>query len=123
MENYNKVIKCCNENNCTLITTFEEFEKRREDTKSKSYQHVRIDFIGVCSHPSSAVYTNLYRRKTGIRCKDCVIKDTSTTLKNNTNYNCNNIEYQGIMILEEYLSPYSSLCPCFYRPRSRVALC
>lgn len=106
MDNYNKVIKCCNENNCTLLTSFEEFEKRREETKSKSYQHVRIDFVGICSHPSSAVYTNLYRRKTGIRCINCVKDNTNTILKMNGSSHCNDIEYQGITLLEEYLQPY-----------------
>ena len=104
MENYNKVKACVDKNNCTLITTFEEFEELREKVLQKSYQFVRIRFTGSCSHESNAVYTNFNLRKTGIICKDCNIKSCSNVMKHAKN--SNETESDGIAIIEEYLSPY-----------------
>lgn len=103
MKNYNKVKACFEENKCTLLTTYEEFEERRKHVRINYYQYVRVDFIGHCSHKSSVVFTNFYLRKTGINCKDCVKKNTQDVLKD-TNKHANVIESDGIKIIEEYLS-------------------
>lgn len=103
MENYNKVKACFEENKCTLLTTYEEFEERRKDVRINYYQYVRVDFIGQCSHKSSVVFTNFYLRKTGINCKDCVTKNMKIVLKDKSK-NANVIESDGIKIIEEYIS-------------------
>jgi hypothetical protein len=71
MEKYIEVKLIVENNNCTLLTTFEEFEKKRENVLKQSYHYVRIDFIGICGHNSSAITTNFIKRQTGIRCKQC----------------------------------------------------
>lgn len=81
MDNYYKVTECVEKKECKLLTTFEEFEIKRELVLNKSYSYVRINFIGVCSHNSSAVYTNFKSRGTGLRCIECVKKDTKEILK------------------------------------------
>jgi hypothetical protein len=101
MEKYKKVLTFCNENECTLLTTFEEFEIKRETVLQKAHSHVRIDFIGICGHASSAVVTNFLTRKTGIRCKECVRKNTLVRLKSNNN---NITEFNSIKLIEEILS-------------------
>jgi hypothetical protein len=72
MDKFNFVKKTVEDYKCILLTTFEEFELRRKELMNNSYLHVRIEFIGVCGHNSSAVFTNLKSRGTGTRCKDCV---------------------------------------------------
>lgn len=104
MENYNKVKDCFDKNNCTLITTFEEFEELREKVLKRSYQFVRVRFIGTCSHESNAVYTNFNLRKTGIICKDCLDKQKSGIMKHAKK--SNETEADGIAIIEECLSPH-----------------
>lgn len=103
MENYNKVKLCFNTNNCTLLTTFDEFEELRKGVLQQSYQFVRVRFIGVCSHESSVVFTNFNLRKTGINCKSCT-KKTSIELRKDKN-NTNKIESDSIIIIEEYVTP------------------
>lgn len=63
MENYNKVKSCFDTNNCTLLTTFDEFEELRKNVLYQSYQFVRVRFIGNCTHESSVVFTNFNLRK------------------------------------------------------------
>jgi len=106
MENYNKVKECVESKKCTLLTTFEEFEIKRENVLQKSYLYVRIEFIGVCGHNSNAVFTNFKSRGTGIRCKECVKKDTSAVLKNNDKLLTHNIEANSINLINKYLSEY-----------------
>jgi hypothetical protein len=102
MENFNKIKNIVEENSCNLLTTFEEFEEKRDKVLKKSYQYVRIGFVGVCGHNSSAVVTNFITRKTGIKCKDCVKKSTICSLKIK-NKEANKIESQSISIIERYL--------------------
>jgi len=104
MENYEKVKLCFDENDCTLLTSFEEFEELRKTVLKTWYQFVRVKFIGVCSHESSVVFTNFNLRKTGKTCKACVIRENKVLLKKNINVNY--IEYEGIKLIEEYLSPF-----------------
>jgi hypothetical protein len=99
MDNYIKVKTAVENNKCTMITTFEEFEAIRPTVYNKSYHYVRIDFIGICGHNTSAVVTNFICRQTGIRCKECVKKDTNNILKGKVketkiveNTSINNIE-------------------------------
>jgi hypothetical protein len=102
MENYNKVKLCFDKNNCTLITSFEEFEELRKSVLNQSYHFVRVRFIGICSHESSVVFTNFNLRKTGMNCKACVKKNNSEIMKQAKNSNV--IESDGITIIEEYLT-------------------
>jgi hypothetical protein len=103
MDNYDKVKLCFSKNNCTLITTFEEFEELRKDVLKQSYHFVRVRFIGICLHESSVVFTNFNIRKTGMNCKACT-KKNSIELRKHIN-NTNEIESDGILIIEEYLTP------------------
>jgi len=103
MEHYNKVKACVDENECKLITTFEEFEELRKGVCNQYYQCVRVRFIGACSHESSAVFTNFNLRKTGKMCKDCVKKNSIKLIKHAKQSNA--IESDGITIIKEYLSP------------------
>jgi len=102
MENYKKVQACFEEKKCKLLTTFEEFEELRKISHQHSYQYVRVRFMGECTHESSAVFTNFNLRKTGVRCKACV----NNHLQSMKRDPANQIEYNGIQVLEEYLSPY-----------------
>jgi hypothetical protein len=102
MEFYEKVKNFCTTNNCNLLTTFDEFEEKQKTVLDNSKHYVRIDFIGVCGHNSSAVVTNFLNRKTGIRCKDCVKKDTCKIQKCR-NKESSQIEYESINIIKEYL--------------------
>ena len=79
MEKYIKVQKCFEENKCTLLTTFEEFEETRKTVSKNYFEYVRVRFIASCTHESSVVFTNFKLRKTGIVCKECV-KQKSVTI-------------------------------------------
>ena len=81
MDKYLIVKNIVENNKCSLLTTYEEFEERRQTVLQKLYLYVRIEFIGLCGHNSSAVFTNFKSRKTGINCKECVVKSTVKTLK------------------------------------------
>lgn len=106
MDNFNKVKECVENKGCTLLTTFEEFELKRESVLNKTYLYVRVDFIGVCGHNSSAVFTNFKSRETGTRCKECVKKKTTDTLKNNDNLLTHSVELKSIQLITKYLSNY-----------------
>lgn len=103
MENYNKVLETCNSNGCKLLTTYEEFEKCREIVNKNYYAYVRIKFIGICGHESSAITTNYILRKTGIQCKDCVKQHTHNIIKNRELLHCSIVEKQGIDIITKLL--------------------
>jgi hypothetical protein len=102
MENYTKVLECFQKKACQILTTFEEFEERRQVCHKQSYQFVRVDFIGSCSHSSSSVFTNFKLRNTGIVCKECVIQQSRVSVRMNTNES----ELMGIKIFEEYVTEY-----------------
>jgi hypothetical protein len=106
MNNYNKVKECVESKKCTLLTTFEDFEIKRENVLKKSALFVRIEFIGICGHISSAVFTNFKLRGTGMRCKECVKKDTKEILKSNDKLLTHNIEAKSINLINKYLSEY-----------------
>jgi hypothetical protein len=82
MEHYQKVKEFVESNQCQLLTTFDEFETLRQTVRIQYYQYVRIRFIGTCGHESSAVYTNFYKRKTGIKCISCVKINVKKNIKN-----------------------------------------
>jgi len=105
MENYTKVTECFRNAHCQLLTSFEEFERRRGELEKKFYHFVKVDFIGTCSHLSSAIFTNFKLRKTGIICKECIIRQSKTIQHPNSN----GIELMGIQIVEEYLKEYDVL--------------
>jgi len=102
MEHYRIVEECMKENGCVLLTTYEEFEEKRQHVHKRYYQYVRVDFIGTCLHSSSVVFTNFFLRKTGITCKECVRKKVSTSKKEYTY----KIESDGIAIIEEYIKEH-----------------
>ena len=64
---------------------------------------MRIDFIGVCGHNSSAVCTNFTTRRTGITCKACV-KDKHKTLVSAKRKEIECAENNSIKLIEQYLS-------------------
>jgi hypothetical protein len=105
MENYQKVHARFEEEGCTLLTSFEELEELRKTVLHHSYQFVRVRFIGTCTHESNVVYTNFNLRKTGKVCKACMTAIVKKDLKKK-NKNSNEIEYEGIKIIEECLKPY-----------------
>lgn len=102
MEKYKDVAQFCEDIGCQMLTSFEEFEEKRQKVLKQSHHYVRIDFIGVCGHASSAVVTNFIKRKTGMRCKDCVKRNTSHALKNKK-IESSETETMGIQILEDYI--------------------
>jgi hypothetical protein len=105
MENYQKVHARFEEEGCTLLTSFEEFEELSKTVLHHSYQFVRVRFIGTCTHESHVVYTNFNLRKTGKVCRACMTATVKKDLKKK-NKNANEIEYEGIKIIEEYLTPF-----------------
>ncbi len=107
MDNYNKVKECITNNGCKLLTTFEEFEEIRKTALNNYYGFVRVKFIGLCGHESSAVFTNFNVRKTGITCKSCIKLNTSKQLYiNNRKLNNSVTENDSIKILEKHLIEY-----------------
>ena len=102
MEKYHIVEECMKENGCVLLTTYEEFEEKRQHVLKTYYHYVRVDFIGTCLHPSSVVFTNFFLRKTGIVCKECVRKKASAREKEHTH----TIESEGIAIIEEHIKEH-----------------
>lgn len=122
MERYSLVKKIIEENKCTLITTFEDFESRRETVLKKSYLYVRVEFIGICGHNSSAVFTNFKSRGTGKRCKDCVKKDTYNILKSNNIIIHNSIETESINLIIKYLSDYYDIYRTYEGCRADLAI-
>ena len=109
MERYSLVKKTVEENECTLLTTFDDFESRRETVLNKSYLYVRVDFVGICGHNSSAVFTNFKSRGTGKRCKECVKKNTSKIHTNKSVEVNNSTETESINLIIKYLSPYYNI--------------
>jgi hypothetical protein len=105
MDKYLKVKKVIEDNNCSLLTTFEDFENKINNVSSKSYQHIRIEFVGLCRHNSSAIFTNFYLKKTGLYCKKCVEENTTEILKIN-NKNTFETEYKSISYLIDNLNKY-----------------
>lgn len=103
MDNYIKIRNCCISNNCTLLTTFEEFEEKRKLVFQLSYHYVRIDFIGVCGHNSSAVCTNFTTRRTGTTCKACV-KDKQKKVGLIIGKEVQSKENTSIKLIEQYLT-------------------
>lgn len=106
MEKYLEVSKIVEEAGCSLLTTCEDFEEKRKTVLHKLYLYVRIDFVGVCGHNSSAVFTNFKSRKTGIRCKECVAKTTRETMKSREKESSSKSELDSLKFFEKYLSPY-----------------
>jgi hypothetical protein len=107
MEQYNKIIQCVTEYGCKLLTTFEEFQEKMRTNKYRGFCFVRIEFVGICGHNSSAVFTNFKVRKTGIRCKDCVKKSSAATMcENNTKLQSIQTELESVKLIEKYLTGY-----------------
>lgn len=75
MNSFQIVLKEFSEAGCTLLTTEEEYEAKRKELKTTSLQGIRFNFIGICNHPSSAVFTNFKTRRTGLYYKSSVKKN------------------------------------------------
>lgn len=107
MDNYNKVVNALQIEGCKIITTFEQFEDYRiNSTKTKQYAHVRVDYIATCGHNANVAVTNFFVRKTGLRCKDCVNKNTRHIHKNRNHIEMSTIENNGINIIEPLIKTY-----------------
>lgn len=101
LRKYDIVKNIVKENDCFLLTSFEEFEEKRKNVLNKSYNFVKIDIIASCFHKNSVIFTNLKLRKTGIKCKDCIKK-----YNKNIGYSCVETEYSGIKIINDFLKEY-----------------
>jgi hypothetical protein len=105
MENYNKVCNVLQSNDCKIITTFDEFENYRETNKhGKYYGYVRVDYVATCGHNANVAVTNFLTRKTGLKCKDCVKKNSSTIQKSKNHIETSIIENDGIKLIEPLIA-------------------
>jgi hypothetical protein len=82
MENFEKVKNIVENNNCVLLTSFEDFEERRKTVLNKCYHFVKINIIASCYHNTEVIFTNFKLRKTGIKCKECMRKNSCDMVKN-----------------------------------------
>ncbi len=104
MDNYNKVTNALQLEGCKIITSFKQFEDYRLNiTKNKYYGHVRVDYTATCGHNANVAVTNFLVRKTGLRCKDCVKKNTTNIQKSRNHIETSIIENNGINIIEPLL--------------------
>jgi hypothetical protein len=103
MENFEKVKNIVENNNCVLLTSFEDFEERRKTVLNKCYHFVKINIIASCYHNTEVIFTNFKLRKTGIKCKECMRKNSCDMVKN---IDFMEIEYEGIRLVTENLSNY-----------------
>lgn len=112
---YNNIKTLFSDNNCSLLTTFDEFNKITEEfiTNKKlkklhtSNENIKVNFIASCGHPNTVNIVTFKYRKTGILCKDCKNKKVSTKLLEFKDISVNymaNIESKSINILEKYIS-------------------
>ena len=100
-----RIVEDCKTKNCKILTTFEQFEEKRKLSLNNSYHYVRIEFIGICGHTSSAIVTNFLCRSTGIRCKKCVKENTYSILKK-VSLESSRTESESIILLISYLSNF-----------------
>lgn len=121
MDNYIKVKNCVESKQCLLLTSFDEFEKIRENVRRNYYQYVRIRFIGLCSHESSAVYTNFNKRNTGIKCNQCVKQNMKSELKCK-NKNTNITELSGINLIIHLLESLYNIQRTFEGCKADLAI-
>lgn len=110
MENYLIVKDAMDKNGCTLLTTFEEFEERRNNVLKKYYQSVRVDYIATCSHPMNVAVTNFLVRKTGLVCLQCSRINAIKIKKELGNNHSVSIENEGCVILEGLLRDKYEIC-------------
>jgi hypothetical protein len=115
MNKYNSIKKIFEENNCILLTTYEEYidikNKFLEDTIKRgvktSIDNIRVQYIASCNHNNDVAISNFKIRKTGVICRECKnirVAEKMKSLHNNIS-NINQItEYNSITILNKYLS-------------------
>ena len=106
MTYYEKVKTTMQQNNCTLLTTIEEFLEIKKNVKFP-----KVKYIACCGH-NHEVFVNVFlNRKTGIICPSCISK------KNNINkrglMNCENgqcvltkMEDDGIQYIQTILNEH-----------------
>ena len=115
MDNYNKTKKNFEENNCKLLTTYEEYvdikNKFVEDKKSKGVKtttdNIRVKYIASSGHENDVAIVNFRLRKTGIICRECKNKNVKDIMNNKyiDKQNLNqHIENDSINILNKYIS-------------------
>ena len=79
MERYKKIKETFEKNNCSLLTTFEEYKKLLENMKTynkinnkkTSLENIRVLYIAQCNHRNSVAISNFMSRKTGLLCYSC----------------------------------------------------
>lgn len=110
MERYKKIKETFEKNNCSLLTTFEEYKKLLENMKTynkinnkkTSLENIRVLYIAQCNHRNSVAISNFMSRKTGLLCSSCKNeKIRNINLSKNIQYN--EQEYLGINILQKYI--------------------
>lgn len=90
---YKSLINFCKEKNCKLVTTEEEYNKKKE-------RPVQIDIISSCGHQSNNVYVHVFKsRDTGVICKDCHLETSKNFNKNNNKFSTLNIEHDANTII------------------------
>jgi hypothetical protein len=114
-ERYTTIKKLFSDNNCSLLTTFDEFKILEEEfiknKKAKklhtSNDNIKVNFIASCGHQNTVHIVSFKYRKTGILCKACNRKNVSKQLLkfNETSVNyMTNIEAKSIQLLGNFLT-------------------
>ena len=78
LQQYNKWYKFFKENNCTVTTSFKEFQELYEKSNNLSSK-INIKYIASCGHSNNIVLSS-FQQGNGIKCRKCIrtqIKDTS----------------------------------------------
>jgi len=113
MERYNKIKDLFKNNNCVLLTTYEEYKKilddkieyNKKNNKKTSLENIRVSHIAQCGHEHNVAITNFITRKTGILCYLCKNKkNKELNLSKKVQYN--NQELLGNNILEKYIGKH-----------------
>lgn len=106
-ETYEKCILQCKNNNCVMITTFDEFEKLRENCKS--INGILIEYNASCGCNSKIGIGSFLVYECGIKCKKCTRIDMSNNGKNedksskHTKMEDDTIEYITNMLGNDYI--------------------
>lgn len=115
MDSYNKIKKNFEENNCKLLTSYEEYtnikNKFIEDKLLKGVKtttdNIRVKYIASCGHENDVAVVNFRVRKTGIICRDCKNKNVKDIMNKKylDNHNINqHIENDSINLLNKYIN-------------------
>jgi hypothetical protein len=115
MDKYNKIKNNFEENNCKLLTSYEEYtniknkfieDKLLKEVKT-STDNIRVKYIASCGHENDVAVVNFRVRKTGIICRDCKnknVKERMTTLQLDNQGINQHIENDSINLLNKYIN-------------------